>query len=148
MKKALAVLLSVLAVFSMFGVVAFAADDVDRSELVVVEYYDDNNNLIKTFEVRPGTIIDKYAPANPEKEATESERYIFKGWRCELDGKLYYENSVQQVFESCEAGSTVVFRAEYSVENIAERQTFWNLIESIFERINLIFAYFAKIFEW
>ena len=27
-------------------------------------------------------------------------------------------------------------------------QSFWNFIESIFERINMIFEYFAEIFNW
>ncbi len=148
MKKALAVLLSVLVLFSMLGVASFAADEPDTSDLVAVEYYDDNGNLIKKLHVAPGTIIEDYVPANPVKPDTDTERYVFKGWRCELDGKLYYENTVQQVFPSCEPGSTVVFRAEFSTENLEERQTLWNFIESIFERINLIFAYFAKIFEW
>lgn len=146
MKKALAVLLSVLAIFSMFSVVAFA-EDATEATLVTVEYYDDEGKLIKTLEVAPGTKLDGLVPANPVKQDTDTTRYIFKGWRCEFDGVLYYENT-QVVFQSCEPGSTLVFRAEFSEENIESRQTFWNLIESIFERLNLIFAYFAKVFEW
>lgn len=146
MKKALAVLLSVLAIFSMFSVVAFA-EDATEATLVTVEYYDDEGKLIKKLEVAPGTKLDGLVPANPVKQDTDTTRYIFKGWRCEFDGVLYYENT-QVVFQSCEPGSTLVFRAEFSEENIESRQTFWNLIESIFERLNLIFAYFAKVFEW
>ena len=152
MKKALAVLLSVLAIFSMFGVVACAEDA--ATDLVKVEYYlskedyEAGKDPLKAFEVAPGMIIDKYVPANPTKEDTETTRYIFKGWRCELDGEIYYEGTIQQVFPSCEPGSTVVFWAEFSEEDIEVRQTFWNLVESIFARFNLIFQYFAKIFEW
>ena len=149
MKKALAVLLSVLAIFSMFSVVAFAEDATDSTEatLVTVEYYDDEGKLIKTLEAAPGTVLNGLVPANPVKQDTDTTRYTFKGWRCDFDGELYYENT-QVVFQSCEPGSTLVFRAEFSKENIESRQTFWNLIESIFERFNLIFAYFAKVFEW
>ncbi len=147
MKKALAVLLSVLVIFSMLGVVA-SAEDINTEDHVTVEYYDDDGKQIKVFYVLPGTIIDSYVPENPVKQDTETERYIFKGWRCDFDGELYYKNTVQYVFEECEAGSVIKFHAEYSVENIEERQTFWNFIESIFERINLLFQYFAKIFEW
>ncbi len=144
MKKALSVLLSMLVIFSMLGVVAYAEGE---ENLVTVEYYNEGS-LIKTVKVAPGTIIDEYVPANPSKPATETEEYIFKGWRCDLDNKLYYEETVQYIFEDCEAGSTVRFYAEYSVKDIGSRQSFWNFIESIFERINLIFQYFAKIFEW
>lgn len=151
MKKALAVLLSVLAVFSMFGVVAFAAEEApENSEATIkVVYCDDEGNTIEENYYAPGTILDNSKfPANPTKQETETTRYTFKGWRCENDGKLYYQNTPYTISVNAQAGDTVRFVAEFSEENIAERQTFWNFIESIFARFNLIFQYFAKIFEW
>ena len=148
MKKALAILLSILAVFSMFGVVASAAGEESEANIVVM-YCDDEDKVIEVNYYAPGTILDnKKFPANPVKQDTETTRYTFKGWRCENDGKLYYKNTPYTITIDAQEGETIKFVAEFSEENIAERQTFWNLIESIFARFNLIFAYFAKIFEW
>jgi len=150
MKKALAVLLSVLVIFSMLGVVACATEDEpDTSALVTVMFLDDEDKVIKVAYYAPGTVLgsDNF-PDNLEKADTETERYIFKGWRCENDGEMYYKNKPYTISVNAQAGDVVKFVAEFSVENIEARQTFWNFIESIFERINLIFQYFATIFEW
>lgn len=153
MKKALAVLLSIIAVFSMFGIVACAADEADTSNLVPVMFCEkvdeDTNKVLVINYYAPGTVLDSEKfPAYPVKESTETTEYIFKGWRCENDGELYYKNKPYTISADAQKGDTIKFVAEYSEKEIKVTQTFWNFVESIFARINLIFQYFAKIFEW
>ena len=153
MKKTLAILLSVLVIFSMFGgVMAFAADGEATETMPPVTYrfvnYD--GKVIKEFHLQSGQIPTEYAPANPERPAIEGEKeFIFKGWRCDMNGELYYEASTLPTVNVAEGETKIVtFTAEYSEKNIGEYQSFWNFIESIFERINLLFQYFAKWFEF
>ena len=40
----------------------------------------------------------------------------------------------------------VVFVANYTKKDTGDTVTFWELVQSIFARINLIFEYFAEIF--
>lgn len=143
MKKALSVLLSMLMIFSMVGVMAFAEGE--ETETVLVEFINEGQ-VIASIEAVPGTILNKYAPEYPTKEDTETTRFTFKGWECSEDGKLYYANSTLPV--PAEGQTKITFTAVYSEEDLSDRMTFWNFIESIFERINLIFEYFATVFSW
>lgn len=138
MKKALSVVLAMLVLFSMTAVMASAED------LVSVKFYNDEA-VVFDAQCTPGEKLAEFEIKNPSKAATETTEYTFKGWRCSLDGELYYANTLPVVPEDA---TEIIFTAEYSEKNITERQTFWNLIESIFARINLIFQYFATIFEW
>ena len=153
MKKALALLLSIIAVFSMFGVVACAEEKVDPSNLVAVMFcVKEENGNEKVLEIgyyKAGEILeeDKF-PAHPVKESTATTEYIFKGWRCSLDGELYYMNGPYAISETAKNGDSIRFVAEYSEKEITATQSFWNFVESVFARINMIFQYFAKIFEW
>ena len=151
MKKALALLLSIIAVFSMFGVVACAADaeEPDTDGLVIILFCDDTGKTIDQKYFAPGTILDKDEfPAYPSKESTETTEYIFKGWRCENDGNIYYNEDVYQIASNAEGSSVIRFTAVYSEKEITATQSFWNFVESVFARFNLIFQYFAKIFQW
>lgn len=147
MKKALSVLLSVLVVLSMFSVMAFAEDaQAPAQSLVTVKFVDDDGTtIIKELQVEAGTILTKYAPENPVKPDVEGKtEYTFKGWVAE-DGTLYYANTLPTPDGS---DLEVIFTASYSAKDVSGFQSLWNLIESIFERINLIFQYFATIFGW
>lgn len=143
MKKALSVILSMLVIFSMVGVMAFAADEA----LVNVVFLDDNGETIHNVQLAEGTNISSYAPENPSKPDTDTTEFIFKGWdyvESETDGdRLYYKNGLPTA-----TGETMTFKAVYSENDISGYQSFWNLIESIFERINRLFEYFAEIFQW
>ena len=151
MKKALALLLSIIAVFSMFGVVACAADaeEPDTDGLVVILFCNEDGAVISRNYYTPGTILEKDKfPEYPTKESTATTEYILKGWRCNLDGELYYKEQVYQISAEAEGREIIIFTAEYSEKEITATQSFWNFVESVFARINLIFQYFAKIFEW
>lgn len=147
MKKALALVLSLLVAFSMFSVMAFAADSEANPPIRVVFYVD--NEIVKDVYVHDGTILTPYAPANPTKADTDTTEYTFKGWQTEGDDNFYYQNTLP-VAKLAEGETTkeIVYTAVFAEEDISGRQSFWNLVESIFARINLIFEYFATIFNW
>ena len=161
MKKALALILSLLVAFSMFAVVASAEGEEKTITINFVyqtpgEGGDDaevvESKAISTVTIAPGVYVP--ASAVPEivtefkgvnKEDGKKYKYTFKGWRSSADDQLYYAGTIKFAED---APAAVTMTAEYSLEDISERQSFWNLIESIFERINLIFEYFAKVFNW
>ena len=145
MKKALAVLLSIIAVFSMFGIVACAEEE-DNKAIVVVMFCDEDGKVITANSYAPGLTVT--FPEDPSKQATETEEYIFKGWRCSADDELYYKNKPYAISANATANDIITFTAEFSKQEIKVTQTFWNFVESVFARLNLIFQYFAKIFEW
>ena len=150
MKKALALLLSIIAVFSMFGIVACAAEETDTSNLVAVIFCDETGEKVLAMNFyAPGKVVggDKF-PEDPSKEATATTEYIFKGWRCSVDGELYYQNKPYTISENAKGGDSIKFTAEFAEKEITATQSFWNFVESVFARINLIFQYFAKVFEW
>lgn len=142
MKKALSVLLSMLMIFSMVGVMAFAEGEIESEATVHVVFYDeDEQTILHDLMVKPGQHLGPLV-VNPEKAETETTRYIFKGWKGE-DGEVYYDSTLP---DPTGEDTEIIYVAEYSTEDLTQRQTFWNLIESIFERLNLIFQYFAEIF--
>ena len=167
MKKTLAIVLSLLVAFSMFTVMVSAANEPTEEEkktlveITFVYQIEDKEEVIDRTWVAPGTPIasDAYVPDVPDsfkrtvkdENGNEKEyKYTFKGWRLvAADGKgdLYYDSTLPTPTAEY-AGKVIVFNAEYSVEDYSERQSFWNLVESIFERINKIFEYFATIFKW
>lgn len=139
MKKALSLVLAMLVLFSMTAFMASAEEN-----LVSVKFYNDEAVVFEA-QLAPGANLVEYKIENPSKTATETTEYTFKGWECNLDGKLYYENTLPVVPEGV---TEIIFTAKYSESDVEVRQTFWNLVESIFNRINLIFQYFATIFGW
>lgn len=146
MKKALALILSLLVAFSMFTVATFAEGEATpaEEELVNIVFKDSDGKVIKTINVAPGTKMTPYVPANPEKADTETTRYTFAGWKSSVDTdeEPYAKNTVP------DARVDVVYTATYTEKDISQNQTFWNFIESIFARINLLFQYFAEIFRF
>lgn len=143
MKKALALLLSLLVAFSMLSVVAVAGDDAEEGLVNIIFVVD--GVTVADVKIQPGDTLAPVTPDNPEKQDTETIRYTFKGWRSSQDGNLYYKSTIPNPDGSV---AQITYTAEFTEEDISEYQSLWNLIESIFERINLIFEYFAKIFGW
>lgn len=140
MKKALSVVLSMLVIFSMVSIMAFAAEPP-----ITVKFVDYDGTVIQEVKVVEGTILTEYAPANPVRPDVEGEtEYTFKGWRGE-DGNLYYQSTLPTPDGS---DLEVIYTAEYSEKDVSGYQSFWNFIESIFERINKLFEYFAEVFNW
>ena len=144
MKKALSIVLAMLMIFSTVGVMAFAEGETATDKITYIFKVDDN--VVQQFEIDPTEVKDlKNHLEVPTKESTETTEYIFKGWKGE-NGVTYYPEAVPVRVE--DAGKTLTFTAEFSSKEITATQSFWKLVESIFARINLIFEYFAKIFEW
>lgn len=143
MKKALSIVLSMLMIFSMVGVMAFA-EDATKATYV----FKNGEEVVATVVVDPNEVntLAPYLPANPVKEDTEDIRYTFKGWLGE-DGELYYQSTVPAP-KAEDAGKTITYVAQFAEEDISGRQSLWNFIESLFERLNLLFEYFAKVFQW
>ena len=147
MKKTLALVLSLLVAFSMFSVMAAAADQVTVKFIYETE---DDSEVIATVIVAPGTQIKPDdVPQIPTEFKADKDgktyKYTFKGWKSSVDGEIYYASGIPTPDGS---KATVVYTAEYAVEDYSERQSFWNLVESIFERINLLFEYFATVFNF
>ncbi len=144
MKKVLSVLLSMLMIFSMVGVMAFAEGETESAATVHV-IFKDGDNVLYDMMVAPGTILGSQIE-NPSKADTDTTRYIFKGWMKEGDAEdIYYQGTLPKP-TAADEGTTITYIAVYSEEDLTQRMTFWNLIESIFERLNRIFEYFAEIF--
>lgn len=135
MKKTLALILAILVAVSMFSFATFAADG-----KVTIIFVNDGAEYSKV-EVPEGVDVGIYVPENPSKAPTDKAEYIFKGWQ-NLNGGDIYVNDFPAATEDA------TYIAVYSEKEIKETQSFWNFIESIFARINLIFEYFAAIFDF
>ena len=144
MKKTLALILAVLVAISMFSFATCAAD----GDLVKVTFMN-NGKVYHETDVLPGSVLTPYVPADPTREPALDENgkviteYVFKGWAVNEDSELYFKNTIPAV-----GTENVVYMAIYSAKEVKETQTFWEFIESIFARINLIFEYFARIFDF
>ncbi len=139
--------MAVLVAFSAFGVMAFAQDLPEPP--IKVEYVLDDGTVVSVAYVNPGETLTPHTPENPVKQDTETTQYTFKGWRSSYDGNLYYQSTQPVAPELAEGETlTITMTAEFSEKDISGNQSFWNFIESIFERLNLIFEYFATIFNW
>lgn len=163
MKKTLALILTVLVAFSMFTFATFAEETTDDI-LVTVEFVDGNGAVIVTEHLKPGAALKPIVPENPVKEDTAEHKYTFEGWVSNIPGdvdannepNLYYQNTVpnlpnaEEMKEIYAANSDfkVVFTATYLEEDVKAGQNLLQFFKSIFDRINLIFQYFATIFDF
>lgn len=157
MKKALSVLLAVLVVFSMCSVFAFA-DDTDTTGNTsttppITVLFINDGKVIKEVKVQSGAMITPSTPDNPTKQKTDTTEYVFKGWQQQdaegnvIDENVYPKSTIPSAYlEEGETSKTVIYVAVYTEKNITGNQTFWQFFGSIFERLNMIFQYFAKIF--
>ncbi len=159
MKKALSILLSVLIIFSVASF-AFAEDATVTEPPITINFYVDGI-LKQTIKVSEGDkATASYvvtAIGNPESEAAnESATYTFDGWvpcdengnKVESDVKYYSGTFPAHYLKEGETESVYNYCATFVVEEKdTENITFWQLIQSIFARMNSIFEYFAKIFE-
>jgi hypothetical protein len=131
----------------MFSVAAFA----EEPAVYTVKFYVEDkatgeNYCIRTVYVADGAEMlakdipdEPLTPMNPE----ENYKYEFLGWKSSVDGERYYKGTMNQYVTS-----DIDFVAEFDEKEVKKTQSFWNFIESIFERINRIFQYFAKIFDF
>ena len=87
--------------------------------------------------------------ANMDKE---DEAKISRGFSDAIEVKAEEDEATGETYPGNAAlppvSGDATYVAVYSEEDLSDRMTFWNFIESIFERINLIFEYFATVFGW
>lgn len=149
MKKTLALLLAMLVAFSMFSMAASAAETVKvsfvKDGIVIREVYLAAGEAVKPDYVPELSETFYTEIKDPETGEVSKTKHTFKGWKSSVDGKLYYAGTMPVVASDV---SEIVYTAEYMSEDYSERQSFWQLVESIFERINLLFRYFATIFNF
>ena len=154
MKKALAVVLSVLLVFSMFSMAVSAATVPIDSAVVKVEFVNYYGlqvgyvgySSIKNAEAADVPVVDKEFEGTEIVDGTTKEyRYTFTGWKCDCCGNVFYDNTIATHDEVL---GEIVLTAQYSKKDLSENQTFWQFIQSIFARINILFEYFATIFKF
>lgn len=136
MKKALSLLLTVLMLFTIGAVTLAGAAEGDVYTVRFVNY-DGTELAVRT--VTEGSIVK--APENPTREATETIEYVFKGWSADGGKTCYHESTIPL------ATSDVTYTAVYGEQKIDNSMTFWQFIQSIFDRINAIFEYFDRIFS-
>ena len=75
-------------------------------------------------------------------ENTDTAKYTFRYWKSSIDGEEYLSNTLNP------ADVDVTYTAVYLEEKVATGQNLLQFFRSIFERINLIFQYFATIFNF
>lgn len=144
MKKALALILSMLVIFSMFGMVAAAEDE--QTGLVSVTFMVDGEEYYY-IECLPGAnIVDRLQNGEnkletPVKDLNDGKVYTFKHWENAANGDIRFTGNIPPVTEN------TVYNAVFNVEEKVENQSFWAFVTTIFERINMIFEYIAKVFE-
>ena len=142
MKKTLALILAVLVAFSMFSVAVFAADEsTETPDTLTITFKSDDGEILETIEVRYNDIFTDFVPADPQKPSTDKYEYTFKHWLGD-DGKTYVRGSMNRAVKDA------TYTAVFAENEIKERQSLLKFFESIFERINMIFRYFAEIFRF
>lgn len=140
MKKIIAVLLSVLVIFSTVSLVCFAQDEEEPMTYYTITFVDHDGTTLGTRMIVEGGVID--APENPVRANTKEVEYIFKGWSSD-GGKTVYAPKTLPI-----ATADVTYTAIYAEEKIdTDTFTFWKFVQSVFARINMIFEYFFNIFD-
>ena len=149
MKKALAVVLSLLMAFSMFGVMAFAEGETTEELPPINVIFTVDGTVVQSVHVNSGEYLTAYVPKTPTKADTDTTRYTFKGWKTEGDDTIYYTSTLPvPTLEEGETSKTIEYYAVFAEEDISTNQSFLEFIKSVFERFNLILEYFATIFNF
>lgn len=144
MKKALSLLLSVLMIFSCMTVAVFAEDTPAQPTYYTIRFVDwdwdgSDTTVIQSTPVAAGEVVT--APANPTRTSDDKNvEYVFKGWSADGGNTIYHAGTIPLATED------VTYTAIYAESKKSDNLTFWQLVRSIFERINKIFEYFAEIF--
>ncbi len=142
MKKIIAVLLSVIVLFSAISVVSFAEDETEVTPIYKITFVDYDGTALGSRQVPQGGIIS--APENPTRAEDKENKieYIFKGWSADGGATTYSGNTLPLATED------VTYTAVYAENKKSDNLTFWQLVASFFARLNKIFEYFNKIFDF
>lgn len=140
MKKILSLVLAVLIAFSALSVVSFAA-----GETVKVEFKNTGEVIYSKDIIIGEDDLTAFVPENPTKASDDTYEYLFKGWQLEGDtsGKLYQKNTIAEPTAD-DAGKTITYVAVYAENELPKNQTFWQLVQSIFARFNVILALISR----
>lgn len=168
MKKVLSVFLAALMLVSCFGMMAFAEDYIKDPAIVTFKYYSgefdkngnpvlaepeflfENNSVITSDQMNtwlrdmPKQVVYEYEVEEYGSKRTETVTYTFDYFTIEGhdEGERY---KFEGTGETTMADGTV-FVANYTKKDTGDTVTFWEFVQSIFARINLIFEYFSEIF--
>lgn len=175
MKKVLSVFLAALMLFSCFGVMTYAADGDEIKEpgevtfryLVNtydengepngVEYYDqvqviENNSVITSEQMNTWLLLmpkeASYQYTVEEYSTSRKETMSYTFMYFTVEG---LEDGTRYTFEGTGADTIAdgtVFVAQYEEKDTGDTTTFWEFVQSVFARINMIFEYFAAIFNF
>ena len=139
MKKALSLLLSVLMIFSCMTVAVFAEDEMPAPSYYTIKFVDWDGTVLQSGPYSPGEVVT--APANPARASEDKKvEYVFKGWSADGGNTVYHAGTIPIATED------VTYTAVYAESKKSNNLTFWQLVQSIFARINKIFEYFNEIF--
>ena len=140
MKKCIAILLSVVMLFSFATVFAFA-DDATPAETVTVTFYDeDGTTVLAVVTADKGTSpVGPPAPTKPRQDG--DPEWEFKGWVA-ADGQEYYSNTLPIANE--DTSYTAKYVKLYDNE---DNITIMSFLSSIFARLNKIIAQISTYFE-
>ena len=173
MKKVLSVFVAAIMLFTCFGVMAYAEDGGEIKDPATAKFtylvptYDANgnangaekttitvlfeNNSVFTSDLMntwlrdmPKQVVYQYDVDEYGSSRKETVTYTFDYFTIEGhdEGERYkFEGTGEKVMTD-----GVVFVANYTKKDTGDTVTFWELVQSIFARINLIFEYFAEIF--
>jgi len=173
MKKVLSVFLAALMLFTCFGVMAYAEDggEIKEPGIITFKYlvntYDENGEpngveeIAPTYQIENNSVLTsdqmntflrdmpkqvsyQYTVTEYGSSRKETVTYTFDYFTIEGhdEGERY---KFEGTGETLIADGTV-FVANYVKKDTGDNVTFWEFVQSIFARINLIFEYFAAIF--
>ena len=118
----------------------------------------ENNSVITSDQMNtwlrdmPKQVVYEYEVEEYGSKRTETVTYTFEYFTIKGhdEGERYkFEGTGEAQMVRDEAdpkGNPIVFVANYTKKDTGDTVTFWELVQSIFARINLIFEYFAEIF--
>ena len=176
MKKALSVVLSLLVILSAFGMFAAAEEEATttapeyKDGIATILFFldeedvkfDENDKVIQDNAIHkimamPGEpVVERLENGDeaitiPTKTDPEKKvNYIFECWKNYKTGERRDTSGIPAVPKAAageEQITEVIYVAVFAEEDIMETQTFWAFVQTIFARINMIFEYFAKVFE-
>ncbi len=173
MKKVLSVFLAALMLFSCFGVMTYAEDGGEIKDPAIITFkylvntYDENGEpngvteIAKEFQIENNSVLtsDQMNTFLKEMSKQVSYKYTVEEYGASRQETVTYtfdyftieghDEGERYNFEG--TGETriadgAVFVANYVEKDTGDNVTFWEFVQSVFARINLIFEYFAAIF--
>lgn len=141
MKKIIAVILSVLILFSASSVLASAEGEPEAATYTIT-FVNYDGEVISTLILEEGAAVT--VPANPSRPADGERAYIFSGWRSSVANYTYNPANVPAA--TCDVTYTASFLND-DIEPDDGNISLFNLFENLFSQLNVIFEQVALFFE-